>query len=137
MISFVVYHEPVGKARPRMTRTGHTYTPDKTVNYENLVRMEYQRQCEGQRFDGDARLHLFVGAFYGIPKRDSRKTVEDKLSGKIRPRKKPDIDNCIKVIADALNGLAYDDDSQIVSVNAAKWYGDVPRVVVGLWEVGE
>ena len=51
-------------------------------------------------------------------------------SGKIRPTKKPDCDNCIKSITDALNGIAYIDDSQIVSIECEKWYSDRPRAEV-------
>lgn len=50
--------------------------------------------------------------------------------GKIFPTKKPDIDNVIKVIADALNGVAYDDDKQIIDVSARKVYSETPRVDV-------
>lgn len=38
-ISFSVPGEPVGKGRPRFTRTGHPYTPGKTGSYESLVRL--------------------------------------------------------------------------------------------------
>ena len=58
-----------------------------------------------------------------------------KLAGAIRPTKKPDIDNCIKIIADALNGLAYVDDTQIVGVTAEKFYAEIPRVEVEITEV--
>lgn len=40
-ISFSVPGEPVGKGRPRFTRTGHPYTPGKTESYESLVRLAY------------------------------------------------------------------------------------------------
>ena len=53
--------------------------------------------------------------------------------GKIRPTKKPDADNIMKAVADALNGIAYKDDSQIVNVTIAKWYSDTPRVEVAIF----
>jgi Holliday junction resolvase RusA-like endonuclease len=53
--------------------------------------------------------------------------------GKIRPAKKPDADNIMKAIADALNGIAYKDDSQIVNVTITKWYSDTPRVEVAIF----
>lgn len=53
----------------------------------------------------------------------------------IRPTKKPDMDNIIKIIADALNGIAYYDDSQIVDTAVRKFYSDEPRVVVKISEV--
>ena len=52
-----------------------------------------------------------------------------------RPTKKPDIDNVIKIITDALNGIAYDDDAQIVSLSATKFYDENPHVDVRLDDV--
>ena len=52
------------------------------------------------------------------------------LDGLIRPTKKPDWDNIGKVVCDALNGIAYRDDAQIVDSMVRKFYGEVPRVVV-------
>ena len=52
------------------------------------------------------------------------------LDGHIRSTKKPDCDNIAKIILDALNGLAYKDDKDIVSCLIEKWYGDEPRVEV-------
>ena len=45
------------------------------------------------------------------------------------PLKKPDIDNCIKVILDSLNGIAYKDDSQVVSLKIEKYYADKPSLI--------
>lgn len=50
--------------------------------------------------------------------------------GEILPQKKPDIDNVVKIIMDALNGAAYKDDKQVVSVFASKFYDDDPKVIV-------
>ena len=52
-IKFTIPGPPQGKGRPRFSRRGKfvtTFTPDKTVLYENLIRMEYQRQCGTERF---------------------------------------------------------------------------------------
>jgi Holliday junction resolvase RusA-like endonuclease len=57
------------------------------------------------------------------------------LDGIVRPTKKPDFDNIGKIICDALNKIAYDDDSQIVEANIYKVYADIPRVEVTLTEV--
>ena len=73
---------------------------------------------------------MFISAYYKIPDRTSKKKLEQMVSGQIRPIKKPDTDNIIKIIADSLNGLAYKDDSRIVSVVCTKYYGTIPRVVV-------
>ena len=127
-VEFTIDGEPVGKARPRMnTRTGKAYTPDKTRMYEDYIKLLYRSQVK-YYFDGCIR--LTIKAFYGVAKSDSKKKKEDKLSNILRPSKKPDIDNVVKLIADGLNGIAYKDDTQIIEIYATKFYSDKPRVEV-------
>ena len=52
------------------------------------------------------------------------------VAGDIRPTKTPDYDNIGKIISDALNGVAYRDDAQIVEANISKYYSNLPRVEV-------
>jgi len=52
------------------------------------------------------------------------------LSGKIRPTKKPDGDNILKAVADALNGVCYKDDKCLIKMSIEKFYSDVPRIEV-------
>ena len=56
------------------------------------------------------------------PKSTSKKKAQQMLAGELHVMKKPDIDNIVKVVADALNGVAYKDDIQIVFVAAKKAY---------------
>lgn len=126
---------PVAKQRPRFsTRNGfgRSYTPDKTINYENLVKMQY---CIGDspKFDGAVKATVIL--YFPIPKSTSKKKYAQMISGEIRHTKKPDVDNCLKAIFDALNGIAYDDDSQIVEVIASKWYSENPGAKVKLEDV--
>lgn len=57
------------------------------------------------------------------------------LSGKIRPTIKPDWDNVGKLIADALNGVAYYDDKYVVDGMARKFYAEIPHIDVVLEEI--
>lgn len=107
------------------------YTPTKTANYETLVKFTYQ-QAGGTLFEGP--VDMTIRAFYRIPKSASKKRAADMADGRIRPTTKPDADNVIKAIADALNGIAYKDDTQIVLVTAEKWYDNTPRVEVEIEE---
>jgi Holliday junction resolvase RusA-like endonuclease len=97
--------------------------------------LEYQRQV-GKKVTDDfplgskVPLSMMIRAYYGVPKSVSAKKREAMISGKSRPTKKPDMDNIIKVVADALNGIAYYDDSQIVDCRVAKVWSDEPRVEV-------
>ena len=132
---FTIPGEPVGKGRPRFTRSGHAYTPETTASYENLVKLEYERQVGAEPFAKGIPLVLTINAMYGIPASTTKKQQRLMLTGAIFPTKKPDCDNIIKIIADALNGLAYYDDSQLSTVSIVKRYAPMPRVEV--WISGE
>lgn len=134
---FTVYGEPVGKGRPKFsTINGHAvaYTPKKTANYETLVQLAYQQKYGGQSFDKDVKLKADITAFFSIPKSTSKKKREEIFRGNIKPTKKPDCDNIAKVVLDALNKVAYYDDSQIVKLTVQKLYSDEPCVIVHIWE---
>ena len=128
IVEFKIPGQPCAKQRPRLGK-GFTYTPVKTVNYETLVKQIYSAErlpyLEGE-------LIMMVRAFFQIPKSVSKKDREAMQNYRIRPVKKPDWDNIGKIISDALNGIAYHDDSQIVSATVTKWYDDIPRVEVYL-----
>lgn len=130
-VKFIVLGEPKGKGRPMFNRnTGHAVTPKDTVNYETLVRMEYANQCEDIKFPDKEMLDMRIKAFYSIPKSVSKKKRASMLAGELRPTKKPDMDNVIKIIADSLNQIAYRDDTQIVDCQVRKFYSENPRVEV-------
>lgn len=133
MFAFTIFAEPQGKARPRVTSHG-TYTPKKTKDYERLVQWEYK--SSGGKDYGDKQLQVEITANFQIPKSKPRKVRVDMLAGRIRPTKKPDCDNIAKAILDALNGIAYHDDSQVVTLAVEKWYTpDEPCVIVTIKEV--
>lgn len=132
-VKFTVLGEPSGKGRPRFSRSGpyvKTYTPEKTVNYETLVQLEYERQCKNHRFPDKTPLDLRISAYYSIPKSVSKKKKLLMLCHAIRPMKKPDNDNVVKIIQDALNLVAFHDDVQIVDCQLRKFYSERPRVEV-------
>lgn len=133
-VKFTVLGEPRGKQRPRVTRKGNTYTPAETVQYENLVRMEYRRQCGDYRFPDDAALDMRIMAYYAIPKSASKKKRQEMLEHRIRSLKKVDCDNAVKIVADSLNMIAYRDDVQIVDCQIRKFYSSEPRIVVTIQE---
>ena len=135
-VRFIVFGEPKGKGRPRFsTQTGRAFTPKQTVNYETLVHTEYVVQCKGFRFLDDAMLDMRILAYYSIPKSGSKKVKAQKLANVIRPTKKPDMDNVVKMVADALNQVAYKDDTQIVDCQVRKFYSAEPRIEVIIREV--
>lgn len=128
MRTFTILGQPVAKGRPKVTKWG-AYTPEKTVNYENLVKWSYI-ETHSKKNVLEEDLSVDITLYFQIPKSTSKKNKELMLLGKIRPSKKPDIDNCIKSITDALNTIAYKDDNQIIEVHAYKYYSDEPRAEV-------
>lgn len=107
----------------------HFPIPDGTVLYENLIKTCYY-QTGVNPFGADEELRATIIAYYPIAKSTSKKKRQQMLAGLIRPTKKPDLDNVIKSILDALNKVAYHDDTQIVSLSMEKFYSDSPRVEV-------
>ena len=134
MIKFVVLGKPVAKARPRMTRQGFAYTPQKTVNYENLVRYTFQSEFPKHKpFEGIVKAN--IQAVFEIPKSyTKKKRMEIERHNNLYP-KKSDCDNIAKIILDSLNGIAYRDDSQVAILSVIKIYGNQAKVIVELEEV--
>lgn len=95
-MEFIVEGEPQGKARPRFSRrSGTVYTPSKTAKYEKQIRKAFLA-VGGKMIPSDCYVN--------------------------RPAKKPDVDNILKAVLDALNGMAYKDDKQVIEVTCGKWY---------------
>ena len=134
-VKLVIPGKPLGKQRPRVLKNGITYTPDKTVNYETLVRQLYIENYFQKQLEGPIR--AVITAYMYIPKSESKKRKKKMLENEILPTKKPDWDNIGKIITDALNGLAYEDDKQIVDARGVKLDGEQPRVEVELEEIEE
>jgi len=108
------YHQyfkmrPRAKARPRMARSGYAYTPKATKKYESDIANLYK----GPFFeDGLLKMSLRFT-------KDGTEMMIERLSPnpKVKPVSSPltgDIDNYAKSFLDALNGVAYSDDKQIV-----------------------
>jgi Holliday junction resolvase RusA-like endonuclease len=135
-IKFTVPGVAVAKQRPKFSRQGpyvRAFTPQKTVSYETLVKMEYFQQCKEQKLNGAIRAEMQF--YFPIPKSESKKRQAAMLAGEIRHTKKSDIDNCIKSVLDALNKMAFDDDGQIVEIIASKWYSENPRAEITMEEI--
>ena len=137
-LRFTIPGKPMGKGRPRFATTaagyGRPYTPEKTENYETLVKWEFHAQC-GDAWFADAPLRMNLLVYMEIPRSASKRRKALMLAGKLRPTKKPDFDNIGKIVADALNGLAYHDDAQVVDARVVKLYGETPRVEVEIEEL--
>ena len=135
-IYFVVPGAPYGKGRPRASSRGgfvRLYTPVATVAYEG----EIARLAEIARAEWPVMttpMSLRVIAHHPIPVSWSKKKQQAALAGDLIPGK-PDLDNVAKAVLDALNGVIYEDDKQVVRLVAEKKYSFEPRVEVYVHEV--
>jgi len=102
--------DPIPKGRPKFTKQGRCYTPKKTKEFENELYFMAKDIYKGEPLEG--ALHIDISFYLRKPK-----TVKRKY-----PHVKPDLDNYIKGTLDALNGLLYLDDSQVVTITASKAY---------------
>ena len=130
MITFKVDGDPVGKQRARYAKRGNfvqTYTPDKTRNYESSIKeAAIQAMGSNEILETPVNLYLYIRA--PIPKSLPKKRLEACLNGSEKPIKKPDASNVLKSVEDAMNGVVYKDDSQIVNIHVTKVYSSVPGV---------
>lgn len=111
--------EPVPKGRPRFTRTGHAYTPKTTQDYEKKIADYYKSQTD-DFYDGAIKIKLIFNM--PIPKSTTKKNRELIMLNQIKHIKKPDTDNLCKAFTDALNGVAFIDDSLITNITMEKRY---------------
>lgn len=121
-MEFIVEGNPQGKARPRFSqKSGTVYTPAKTAKYEKLIRKAFLA-AGGKTIPSDCYVGITVDAYFQIPKSYTKGKRLACQYNVYRPAKKPDIDNVLKVVMDALNVVAYVDDKQVVSVTCRKYY---------------
>lgn len=136
-LHLVIPGDPVGKGRPRFTRTGITFTPKRTRNHEAYVRSLFvQKYPRHVPLEGPLEMEILI--FFPVPKSASKKRRQDMLWQRELPTRKPDVDNLCKIFMDALGrGLAYRDDAQIVSLAVIKQYSTTPQTEVRVRNVGD
>lgn len=140
-VTFQVPGKPQGKARARtfysQSAGRHmSHTPDRTVLYENLIKDQFLNQADGFYMERGIPVTLRIVARFLPPKSTAKKKQQQMLEGEILPLKKPDMDNIVKVVADALNGVAYHDDTQIVFTVAKKAYSSMEGLDITVEEYG-
>jgi Holliday junction resolvase RusA-like endonuclease len=135
IVNFEVPGDPVPKGRPRFARRGtfvQTYTDSKTIEYETRV-ATLARMAIGSSEPLKGHLTVYLYLRYAVPASYSKKRTEACLNGFEYP-KRVDLDNCYKSITDAMNGIVYVDDSQIVEAHILKCYSLEPGANVMIQE---
>jgi Holliday junction resolvase RusA-like endonuclease len=131
-IRFEIPGDAVAKGRPRATTIGgkaRLYTPAKTERYESRVAVFAQQAMAG-RLPLDEALSVRIVATLAIPASWSKRRRQAALAGEVYPVSRPDADNIAKAVTDGANGIAYVDDSRIVSLQVSKVYGAIVGVSV-------
>ena len=131
---FEVPGKIIGKGRPRLnTYTGSVYTPTRTKDYEALVQQYFLLKYPKYKpFEG--RVKVEINALFEVPKSAKKSEKELMLNNSINPTKKPDIDNIVKIVLDAMNGVAFKDDIQITKLNVEKAYSSSESVQIKISE---
>lgn len=82
--------------------------------------------------DNQYFVNLDMKFYMPIPKGDSKKKKDEKLSGITPPSIRPDIDNYLKFVMDALHEVIYDDDKRVTKISGEKCYGEEPRTEINV-----
>ena len=121
------------KATGKLT-IGH-HTPELTATYEGMIRTAAMQELSNrQAFDEPVEFTL--RAIFPVPASWSERKRQRAITGEIKPGKKPDLSNVLKAWEDALNGVAYRDNSLICRMTLDKRYGPQPLVVVTIRPMG-
>ena len=105
----------------------------RSFNPRFVEREAYQWQIKSQYnqlnpLRGPVRTHYTF--HMPIPKTTSKIRRFQMLNGVMYHLKRPDVTNLIKFYEDCLKGIVFEDDSQVVEINAHKIYDERPRVVI-------
>lgn len=137
-VSFRVPGKPIGKGRPRATkRSKHIvlYTPEATATYESTVALAASQAMAGQSLM-TGPVDVLMRILLPIPASWSKRKQAAAAEGTLVPIVKPDMDNVIKAIFDAINGVVWVDDTQVADLRVQRRYGATPGVSVVVMTLG-
>lgn len=136
MVSFTIPGNPVAQGRPRAARRGNRimmYDPKPSKDYKEYVANIAKEYAPEE--PTEAALGVQMKIYREIPKSTTKKDRKLINEGLKRPVVRPDASNYAKGIEDALSGIIYKDDSQIVDLHIKKYYSDNPRVEIKIREL--
>lgn len=113
-VSFDVFGRVRGKGRPRFTRSGRPYTPKATRDYERDIRDAFENAPGRPPEPFSGPIAVCIMTYRQLPKSAPKSVLSEPDTHK------PDIDNVAKIVLDALNGVAWEDDAQVVRLTVSK-----------------
>ena len=126
-VKFNVFGKPRGKQRPRLCSVGGrniVYTPKQTIEYEKLIKASYIASSK-VFFERNIPIEINILAYFF-----HKSSIEFAT-------KKPDADNIIKIVLDALNKVAFYDDAQVSKICFEKRYSKTPRLEITIQNLKE
>lgn len=135
-IAFQVPGDAQAQMRPRATTINGSvrmYDHKKSKDYKSYIQDIAKQYMPTEPIDGP--LEMRVTIYRKLLKSFSKVKRQQALDGILLPVSKPDVDNLAKTFMDALNGMAYKDDSQIVTLIAEKRYAEEAYVFIEIQTV--
>jgi Holliday junction resolvase RusA-like endonuclease len=133
MFKTTILVEPVAKGRPKVAMNRYSgrpvvYTPTKTRQAEaeirTLIYNQLPEDLKGELFDPETAIRLEATFYLPRPKSKPKRIT--------MPTTKPDLDNLVKTLTDALQGFVFKSDSQITTATIKKRYGEPTRIELQL-----
>ena len=129
-IAFFLDTIPVAKGRPRFTKRGFSYTPEKTrIAESNIIKL-----CESFKPAKPIETAVSVLLSFNVPIPQSYTKIKREAicNGELHPLTRPDLDNYAKLVLDAMNEIFYKDDSQIIDLVLSKRYAIDEKIGIGV-----
>lgn len=132
MIQFPIRIKPMGAVRMTQRSKWKDERAKAYLDYKNVIAWEAKKHIK-KPLPGP--LQVTLAFYYPIPKSWSKQKKLEADDQGIMPMVKPDIDNVVKGVFDALTGIAWEDDRFVVDLRTFKRYSHNPGIVVTIKQV--
>lgn len=127
-----------GKSRPKFNSfTKQAFTPAANIISENDVRAVW-REAGEPRIEDDTAIGVEISIIVKRPAGHFKKNGQLSAEGERNPiprTRKPDVDNALKLVMDALNSRAYHDDVRVASARVDRRWGEWPEATIKLYPI--
>ncbi len=134
MFLFEIHGDPIPQKQTQFIRkTGIAYDPSK----KSRSQIQWQSRPYAPSVPLQGPISVDITFYFAPPKSTSSVKRRQMLNHVIHHTKKPDADNCAYLITNALKGIFYDDDAQIIDLNIHKRFAEVAKTVVKIIAIEE
>lgn len=126
---WTIHGVPRPQLRPRAMRFGkgvRVYDPPQNQDWKHTI----QGQLIADRPQAPLSGPLMISLDFAMPK--PKGASKKQLMWHV---KKPDVDNLAKSVKDAMKGIVFEDDSQVVRLEVKKAYADSPGVLIRVCQI--